>query len=209
MARKTREETDKTHALLLDAAEQVFSEQGYANASFQQIAERAGMTRGAIYWHFRDKDQLLEAVLHRGQLSWDRLPAQFAALQQPLSPRQMGELIGHALQETVHDPRQHRVTLIMLHRTELVTDNHQVYSRLTTILDRIKRCLIAALSARYRYPDGSPHRNIPVAASAVKTLLTGTVYEWLLNQAEVDLAQIPQTVERLISSFFEHDALAA
>ncbi|MBA1201475.1 TetR family transcriptional regulator [Pseudomonas capeferrum] len=209
MARKCKEEADKTHGLLLDAAEQVFSERGYAHATFHDIAERAGLTRGAIYWHFSDKYQLLEAVLDRGQLPWDRLPDHFTSRSQAPSLAELSEAIGDALHEIVNDPRQHRITLILLHRTELVTDNHQVYCRLTTILHRIKSYLVAALTWRYQDTNGSPHRNIQAAATAVNALLTGMVYEWLLNQAEIDLMQVPQTVQRLISSFLENDSLTA
>nr|WP_172689818.1 TetR family transcriptional regulator [Pseudomonas fluorescens]ASI38074.1 Putative TetR family transcriptional regulator TtgR [Pseudomonas fluorescens]AWH58706.1 Putative TetR family transcriptional regulator TtgR [Pseudomonas fluorescens] len=201
MARKCKEETDKTYGLLLDAAEEVFSRKGYANATFHEIAERAGLTRGAIYWHFSDKYQMLDAVLRRAQLPWDCLPERFGSLEQTPSLSELGEAIGSGLNEIVNDPRLHRVTLILLHRTELVVENQQVYCRLTAILDRIKTYLIAVLSWRYRSADGTPHRNIPAAASSVNSLMTGALYEWLLNQAQIDLTQIPQTVERLIGSF--------
>jgi TetR/AcrR family acrAB operon transcriptional repressor len=133
MARKCKEEANKTYGLLLDAAEQVFSQKGYANATFHEIAEQAGLTRGAIYWHFSDKYQLLGAVLRRTQLPWERLPEHFTSRSQVPSLAELCEAIGDALHEIVNDPRQHRITLILLHRTELVTDNHQVYCRLTAM----------------------------------------------------------------------------
>lgn len=138
MARKPKEQSDKTYDLLLDAAEQVFSENGYANTTLQEIAERAGLTRGAIYWHFRDKAQLLDALLEDVQLPWDRLPKQFVSLEQAPSPKELGEIISQAVQETVDDSRQHRITLILLKRTEVVSDDHPAHRRLVAILDRIK-----------------------------------------------------------------------
>jgi AcrR family transcriptional regulator len=209
MARKSKDEADKTYGLLLDAAERVFSQKGYANATFHEIAQSAGLTRGAIYWHFSDKYQLLDAVLRRTQLPWERLPEHFTSRSQVPSLTELSEVMGDALHEIVKDPRQHRITLILLHRTELVTNNHQVYCRLTTIFDRIRNYLVAALSWHYRNADGTAHRNIPTAATAVKALLTGMVYEWLLNQAEIDLTQVPQTVERLLSSFLDDERLAS
>lgn len=47
------------------------------------------------------------------------------------------------------------------------------------------------------------------AATAVKALLTGMIYEWLLDQADIDLAQVPQTVEMLIERFVDDTACAA
>lgn len=50
---------------LLDAAERLFLERGYANVSMQQIAEAAGFTKGATYYHFQGKDDLFLAVSKR------------------------------------------------------------------------------------------------------------------------------------------------
>jgi AcrR family transcriptional regulator len=48
---------------LLDAAEAEVAEQGYAGSSLQAIANRAGLTRGAVYWNFKSKPELFLALL--------------------------------------------------------------------------------------------------------------------------------------------------
>lgn len=50
--RKTKSEAEKTRQHLLDAALEVFWRKGVTSASLQEIAEEAGVTRGALYWHF-------------------------------------------------------------------------------------------------------------------------------------------------------------
>lgn len=85
------------------------------------------------------------------------------------------------------------------HRTELVAENYLVYCRLTRILNGIKRYVAGELSMRFKDADGSPCPDIPVIATSIKTLLTGSIYEWLLNQAEVDLKRIPAMIEALCS----------
>ena len=59
------ESVARTRAALLDAAESVFAEHGFGRTSLEQIAERAGYTRGAVYTHFASKDDLFLAVLDR------------------------------------------------------------------------------------------------------------------------------------------------
>ena len=54
MVRRTKEAAAITREQLLDAAERVFRERGVAGSSLAQIAAEAGVTRGAVYWHFRD-----------------------------------------------------------------------------------------------------------------------------------------------------------
>src|SRR5207244_5327467 len=50
-------------AALLEAARDVFAEHGYRDASVDEIAERAGYSKGAIYFHFSGKDDLFFALL--------------------------------------------------------------------------------------------------------------------------------------------------
>ena len=65
MARRTKEDAEKTRALILDSAEVLFQENGVARTSLQNIAAHAGITRGAIYWHFKDKADLFNALMER------------------------------------------------------------------------------------------------------------------------------------------------
>lgn len=63
---------------LLDAAERLFLERGYANVSMQQIAEAAGFTKGATYYHFQSKEDLFLEVSKRLTLNLrDQLLAAF------------------------------------------------------------------------------------------------------------------------------------
>ncbi|HEY7349454.1 MAG TPA: TetR family transcriptional regulator [Ktedonobacterales bacterium] len=63
MARKTKEEAAATRQALLDAALIVFSQKGYAAARLEEIAENAGVSRGAIYWHFGSKAELYSILV--------------------------------------------------------------------------------------------------------------------------------------------------
>jgi TetR/AcrR family transcriptional regulator, acrAB operon repressor len=58
MARKTKEESDKTRLSILNTALTIFFEKGYARTTLDDIANACGITRGAIYWHFKDKTDL-------------------------------------------------------------------------------------------------------------------------------------------------------
>ncbi|MBP6617971.1 MAG: TetR family transcriptional regulator, partial [Burkholderiaceae bacterium] len=65
MARRTKEDAAETRSRLLDAAERLFSEKGVSRTSLNDIAIAAGTTRGAIYWHFKDKADLFNAMMER------------------------------------------------------------------------------------------------------------------------------------------------
>src|SRR5574343_1079464 len=63
--RRTKEDAQHTREALLDAAELVFAQRGVSRTSLQDIAKAAGMTRGAVYWHFKDKSELFNAMMER------------------------------------------------------------------------------------------------------------------------------------------------
>ncbi|HAV1568846.1 TPA: TetR family transcriptional regulator [Klebsiella michiganensis] len=68
MVRRTRQEAEETRENILDAAEKCFRDSGICRTTLQMIATKAGCTRGAIYWHFREKNDLLKHVVERTPL---------------------------------------------------------------------------------------------------------------------------------------------
>jgi AcrR family transcriptional regulator len=70
MVRRTKEEALETRSRIMDAAVDVFFERGVANATLNDIANRAEVTRGAIYWHFKNKLDVFHALHDQLQLSF-------------------------------------------------------------------------------------------------------------------------------------------
>jgi len=63
LARKTNEQAQETRRKILAGALNVFSEKGFSRSTLGDIAKRIGMTRGAVYWHFKDKRELLVELI--------------------------------------------------------------------------------------------------------------------------------------------------
>jgi TetR/AcrR family acrAB operon transcriptional repressor len=62
MARKTKEDANLTRQLIIDAAREVFVKSGVSRTSLEHIAKQAGVTRGAVYWHFESKTDIVQAM---------------------------------------------------------------------------------------------------------------------------------------------------
>ncbi|MGM0421619.1 MAG: TetR family transcriptional regulator [Pseudomonadota bacterium] len=62
MVRRTKEQALETRSRIMDAAISVFVDYGIAKASLNEIADRAGVSRGAVYWHFKNKLDIFEAL---------------------------------------------------------------------------------------------------------------------------------------------------
>lgn len=76
MVRKTKAESEQTKRAIIAAACRVFAKRGVSRTTLAQIAKAAGVTRGAIYWHFANKPALFFAVLEQVSLPiLDRMDA--------------------------------------------------------------------------------------------------------------------------------------
>ncbi len=71
MARRTREEAEQTRRQLLATGLKLFSEQGVEATTLKQIAQVAGVTHGALYWHFRNRADLLQQIHHAWMLPFE------------------------------------------------------------------------------------------------------------------------------------------
>lgn len=61
--KRTKEDAEITKQDLLEAAFREFLEKGYLKTKLEEIAARAGVTRGALYWHFKNKEDLLDSLI--------------------------------------------------------------------------------------------------------------------------------------------------
>jgi TetR/AcrR family acrAB operon transcriptional repressor len=63
MPRRTKEAAKETRWRILEAALEVFCRKGYARTTFVDIAKEVGLSKGAVYWHFKSKPDLLAAMI--------------------------------------------------------------------------------------------------------------------------------------------------
>jgi len=132
MARKTKEEALETRNRILDAAELVFFEKGVSRTSLAHNAQAAGVTRGAIYWHFAHKSELFNEMFDRVLLPLDELKA---ASLDPNETDPLGRLVEVCmvcLRDTANDPRRRRVFDILFLKCELVEDMGPMMERYQT-----------------------------------------------------------------------------
>jgi AcrR family transcriptional regulator len=71
MAKRTQEQAAETREAVLRAARQLFASQGYAAASVAAIAEAAGVTKGALFHHFENKEELFLQIWRDLQMEMD------------------------------------------------------------------------------------------------------------------------------------------
>jgi TetR/AcrR family acrAB operon transcriptional repressor len=187
MARRTKEDALATRNALLDAAERVFLAQGVAGTSLNDIAQAAGTSRGAIYWHFHDKADLFNAMMDRVALPLQRALSLVEAEPQHDPLPGLKKALRAALHQAVHDPQTRRVFEVATHKVEYVESLCAVRERhLQTRNLWVHRFRVVLLrSARAR------GRRLPVraetAAQGLHALLDGFIQNWLLDPGAFDL----------------------
>ncbi|SEA67589.1 TetR family transcriptional regulator [Variovorax sp. YR216] len=185
MVRRTKEEAQETRQRLLDAAEVLFQSQGVSQTTLQQIAQKAGATRGAIYWHFKDKADLFNAMMDRVTLPLE------AAVQQATkddgSMESVETMMVEALKLMTTDPQMRRVFEVATHKVEYTHDMQSVHrrhldARNECVVDFEKAMVAEARRTRTKLP-------IPAAQAAqgLHALINGLIQNWLLDPEAFDL----------------------
>ena len=188
MVRRTREAALATREALIDAAEHVFRREGVTRTSLSEIAAEAGVTRGAIYWHFRDKAELVDAMCERTVLPLDAALARAgeAARDDPLSA--LRAFAVDALVRLAHDQRTQAVFEILFHKCELVGE---LAERSATRQTDRRACLSSVESvfelaiAKGQLPKDTDTR---LATTMMHAYVIGLMHEWVLDPADYDLA---------------------
>ncbi|MBL4571100.1 MAG: TetR family transcriptional regulator [Alcanivorax sp.] len=187
MVRRTKAEALQTRARILDAAEQVFHRKGVLSASLKDIASEAGVTRGAIYWHFKNKHDVFMAMVDRNRLPFDSLAERAEDASEPDPLGRLREFMVYLLQQAVRDPAQRRLFEIMFQKCEFSGENLALLDRQRDACrdssGRLGRTFRNAI-ARGQLPE-----NLDIAKSVtwLHSQLTGVIMYWLLDPQVLDL----------------------
>jgi AcrR family transcriptional regulator len=99
-----------TREKLVDAARALFAERGYGAVAMEEVVARAGVTRGALYHHFRDKRDLFRAVYERTEAELvAEIAAEVTGIEDPWALLVAGV---HAFLDACADPRVMRIGLV-------------------------------------------------------------------------------------------------
>lgn len=187
MARRSKEDALATRNSLLDAAEHVFLAQGVAGTSLNDIATAAGTTRGAIYWHFKDKADLFNAMMDRVAMPLQRALSLVEAAPQGDPLPGLKQSLKQALHQTVTDPQTRRVFEVATHMVEYVDSLCAVRERHLQVrdlwMDKFRQVLLKSAAAR------GVKLALPatVAARGLQALVDGLIQNWLLDPRAFDL----------------------
>lgn len=196
MVRRTKEEALATRHRLLDAAEVLFQSQGVSQTSLQQIAHQAGATRGAIYWHFKDKADLFNAMMERVTLPLEAATREAStAGEDPLAA--IERVMVLALSLMVSDPQVRRVFEVATLKVEYTSDMEAVLQRHRSARDECVVDFGNALQHAARQAGIQLPIPVKTAAYGLHAVISGLIQDWLLEPEAFDLVPAGRDIFRV------------
>jgi TetR/AcrR family acrAB operon transcriptional repressor len=186
--RKTKAATDETRQAILAAALQVFSQRGYAATRLDDVGLAAGVTRGAVYWHFKTKAELYTVIVSE---AYAQLDAVLTAAWQNASTftERVRRLIEGYFQYAQENVAFRAVLEISLFKTEVTEELaeglRQKKAGVRASLAGLSQLISGGQMAGEFRRDLNPER----AALSCLSLLYGTVELWLVDDTAFSLGE--------------------
>jgi AcrR family transcriptional regulator len=201
--RAARAEGRHAREELLTAAVHVFARRGYEQAGVDEIAAEAGYSKGALYWHFSGKEELLTALLD------ERIDApareMVALLQSGPADRDMSVEAASAFARRLREQRE--AVLLDREYWSLAIRDPALRARYIARQTDLRRALAAALQARMRHL-GTP--DLPMGAEQVArivmTIVGGLAVDELIEPGSVDPDLLAETLSVLYSGLIARAA---
>lgn len=202
MARKTKEESQGTRKAILDAAVRVFAVRGVANTSLTDIAQDAGVTRGAIYWHFANKADLLNTL-------WDQVLALYAPLSQASESRDEPDPLGKLkdlylsfFSGMVEDPVQQQLFRILFDDGDRSKDTETIRQRHYACRQQRFQGIKIVLENAVNRGQLAPDFDVQVGTVTIIAVIHGLIANWVLNPEIVDIERHGPLVMEAIFQMF-------
>lgn len=186
MARKTKEDAFITRQRIINVAISEFSTQGFASTSLADIASAAGVTRGAIYWHFKNKEELFNEIWQQSARYSLYVSEKIHSENKDNPLKALQETLTYILRAAVSDPQQKSLMKIMFHKCEFTKEmtprseiRRMVYFEEERLSSTLKRCVtLNQLPSKL---------NIEQSVIIIRAYMSGLIENWLLCSENYDL----------------------
>ncbi|HEY7123198.1 MAG TPA: TetR family transcriptional regulator [Ktedonobacterales bacterium] len=186
--RRTKEAAEETRQNLLGAALKVFSQKGFAATRLEDVAEEAGVSRGAIYWHFKNKADLFNTLSEEVSADLDVLIQQAVAeggTFLEVTRRIMVQLLRHTEEDETFRAVQELTIFKTGYLPELEEGMEKKRQGMRALEAELAGHMRQALAAGEVRADLDP----VIAARAYLGYISGLMINWLTDQQAFSLAE--------------------
>jgi len=189
MARKTKEDTENTRNLILQSALDCFYEKGFSKTGFEDIARPLGLTKGAVYWHFKNKTELLAAIIRQKAANNRREIGQ-----EHVCPANIKELRNFFRREAEYIERSKEVqkffffTIFQVEWSD--ASLKQVMKEIGEINDFHFKTVKEALTLSQKSGEIAPSVNIDTIALIIVSAWRGMINAYVNKQTDFSLSEV-------------------
>ncbi len=205
MVRKTKEDAEKTYYALLNSAEQLFSIKGVAKTTLGDIAKHAGMTRGAVYWHFKNKDSIVEALWQEYMSAhFSNIISALSSLPSEEPASQFRRILQTGMDEIFSSPTMSTALRIVLHSVEITEEQ----TPLRSFLESKSRLLHSGITDGINQLSNASALKVKIPADVIAAgliaYLHGLLQYHLSKEIDVDIdANRIALIDMYLGSFLE------
>lgn len=181
MVRKTKEEAWETRNRILDAAEAEFHSNGVSRTSLADIAKAAQVTRGAIYWHFKNKADLFDAMMQRMIEPWEAMSQGQDHLLEENPLAWVRSVVLYILERLATDPLYQRIFDIAWHKCEYVNEMARIRDRHLECGQRYIGMMERAMRKAQQHGQLSKRLDPHQAAVGLMAVMDGLIVNWTLD----------------------------
>ena len=190
MVRRTKAEAEQTRHAVLDAAEHLFHAKGVSATSLSDIAAAAGVTRGAIYWHFRDKVDVFNSMMERVTLPLEELVNAAVNSSEGHALAGLRSVVLATMERIQHDEQVRHVFDITRNRAAYVAEMQPAHERLTRTRDAFIAHTQKALEREAQAQNAALLLPLAQAALVLHTQIDGMIHLWLMTPTAFDLPSL-------------------
>lgn len=198
--RRTKAEALETRQAILEAAERVFFERGVSATSLEEIARAAGVTRGAIYWHFRNKSEIFEAIHDRLRLPLHEALLRIVEADGDDALGQLEDFCVASLRRLHEDERYRCLFSVVLLKCEASGEMESLLTRLREAKSETMDELVALFARLQRLGRVAATAEPRVLALSLYAYLTGLFVDYLRSPASY---RMPDDAAPLVTCFFD------
>lgn len=201
--KKNKEDTLQTRELLIDAALEIFYQKGVARTTLDQIAKAAGLTRGAIYWHFKNKADVFEAVCQRFFSIIDDLVQLVSSYDASDFWRGFEESISAFYSNVLEDEFLQKFCSVVHLRCEYTDDNREIVNLLNQYRDIWVNQIDQLITLGINGGHLDKNTSFMEMNFFIRSNLLGLTVTWLEDPIKVDLMAQAKINIRIMVEFLQ------
>lgn len=195
--KKTKAEALKTREYLMLAALDTFYERGVSRASLNEIAQNAGVTRGALYWHFKNKEDLFDALF---QHIFHDIRFEFAEDMDCSGKADTLSQLQSSLENVftrIESNETHRKFSSIIHlKCEHTEQNQAITSLMHSYIEMWKTQISRSISQCIKQGQLPKDLDVKLATSYLGSTIIGLIQLWLHQYDDVPLSVTAPVVIR-------------